>query len=117
MSTVAKPRTADEVGDLAEDLLKRVIEPTLPPADAGRFICVDIASGAYEIDDDDMAAVDRLLARMPGAESYLAAWASPRPTVWACNEDRWERRRPTATGGHLSGPRAGRYHSFRVGHR
>ena len=77
MSTVAKPRTADEIGDVAEHLLKRVIEPTLPPTDAGRFICVDIDSGAYEIDDDDMAAVDRLLARVPGAESYLGRVGEP----------------------------------------
>ena len=77
MSTVAKPRTADEIGDVAEDLLKRVIEPTLPPTDAGRFICVDIDSGAYEVDDDDMAAVDRLLARVPGAESYLGRVGEP----------------------------------------
>ena len=78
MSTVAKPRTADEIGDVAEDLLKRVIEPTLPPTDAGRFICVDIDSGAYDVDDDDdRAAVDRLLARVPGAESYLGRVGDP----------------------------------------
>ncbi len=64
-------RSPDEIARLGADLLRRTIEPSLQPADTGRFICVDIDTGAYEVADDDLAAVDRLHARVPGADTYL----------------------------------------------
>ena len=72
MPAIAKPRTAAEVGRVGDDLLKRVIEPTLSSAEDGRFIAVDIDSGEYVVDDDDRAATDRLRARVPAAEIWLA---------------------------------------------
>jgi hypothetical protein len=66
-----QPRTAEETARLGNDLVKRVIEPTLPPSDTGRFICVDVDSGAYEIDNDDVAAIERLHSRFPEADSFL----------------------------------------------
>ena len=64
-------RTADEIARLGLDRLVTQIEPTLPPTDRGRFICVDVDTGEYEVADDDLAAIDGLLARRPGAETYL----------------------------------------------
>jgi hypothetical protein len=64
-------RTADEIARLGSDMLRRVVEPSLLPADTGRFVCIDIDTGAYEIADDDLAAIERLHARLPGAETYL----------------------------------------------
>ncbi len=64
-------RGPDEVARLGTDLLRRTIEPSLPPTKAGRFICVDVDTGAYEIADKDLTAVDRLQARVPGADTYL----------------------------------------------
>ncbi len=64
-------KTAEEVARLGADLLRRVIGPALPAADAGRFVCIDVDTGAYEVADDDLTAVDRLHARLPAAESYL----------------------------------------------
>ena len=67
----APPRSADEVARLGADLVRRVIGPALLAGDAGRFVCVDVDTGAYEVDDDDLSAVDRLRARRPGADTYL----------------------------------------------
>ncbi len=37
----------------------------------GTFVAIDIETGAYEIDADELAASDRLLARVPGAQIWL----------------------------------------------
>ena len=66
-----RKRTADEVVRLGSERLVQQIAPTLAAADAGRFVCIDIDTGAYEISDDDLTAVNLLLARSPGAETYL----------------------------------------------
>ena len=62
-------RTADDIARIGADLLSRVIGPSLPPTDIGRFVCVDIDTALYEVADDDLAAVDRLQAR-------IRAWSS-----------------------------------------
>jgi hypothetical protein len=71
MLTNHQPRMTEEIVRLGSDLIKRMIEPTLPPSDIGRFICVDVDRGAYEIDDDDVAAIERLHARFPESDSFL----------------------------------------------
>jgi hypothetical protein len=64
-------RSADDIARLGADLLRRVVGPSLSPADAGRFVCIDIDTGAFEVADDDLTAIERLHARLPGAETYL----------------------------------------------
>ena len=69
----ADRRTADDddAARLGLALLRQAIEPTLTPADPGRFVCVDVDTAVYELADDDLTAVDRLLARHPAADTYL----------------------------------------------
>jgi len=37
----------------------------------GEFVAIDIETGAYEVDPDELAASDRLLARVPNAQTWL----------------------------------------------
>ena len=37
----------------------------------GKFVVIDIDTGAYEVDADELAASDRLLARYPDAQVWL----------------------------------------------
>jgi hypothetical protein len=71
MLTDSPTRTTAEIVGRGYELLKNSIEPTLPPEEFGRFICVDIDSGAFEVDDDDLMAIERLDARVPGAVTFL----------------------------------------------
>ena len=70
-------RDLDEIARLGIDCLRRVIEPTLAPDDADRFVAIDVNSGAFEVDDDDYAAVTRLHARVPGAEVWSGRISDP----------------------------------------
>jgi hypothetical protein len=37
----------------------------------GKFVAIDIETGAYELDTDELAASDRLVARVPDAQVWL----------------------------------------------
>ena len=65
------PHTREEIVRLGTEMLRVIVEPRLGVGDVGRFVCIDVETGAYEVADDDLTAVDRLAARVPGAETYL----------------------------------------------
>ena len=51
-------------------IYERDISPCIDPEDAGKFVVIDIETGAYEIDQDELAASDRLLARRHDAQIW-----------------------------------------------
>lgn len=55
-----------------KEIYERVIRPALRPEDEDRFVAIDIESGSYEIDRDDFAATERLLARHSYGQIWLA---------------------------------------------
>lgn len=57
--------TSEEIGRRAEDIYRRQIRPIVMPQQKGRFLVLDIESGDYEIDDDDLSASEKLQARRP----------------------------------------------------
>ena len=70
-------RSPDEVARLGSELYNRSIRAGLPQVDLGKFIAVDVDSGDYETDSNDITAVDRLRERRPGAEVWLARVGEP----------------------------------------
>ena len=61
----------EEIADLGEKIYREKIRPLMTEADIGRYLIIDVISGEYEIDDDDLAADDRLSARLPEASGYI----------------------------------------------
>lgn len=47
------------------------VQPKLKANDKGRFVALDIDSGEFEIDDDEMEACLRLRARLPEAQVWM----------------------------------------------
>jgi hypothetical protein len=64
-------RSLDELARLGGDVFDRQVRAALRPEDEGKFVAIDVESGAYEIDEDDYAAVARLRSRLPGADVWL----------------------------------------------
>jgi hypothetical protein len=62
--------SAKEIAERGEALYRQRIAGELDAADGGRFIVIDIETGEFEIDDDDLAATERVLARRPDAVTY-----------------------------------------------
>lgn len=61
----------EEFARRGDDIYERVIRPHLTVADEGKFVMIDIETGLYEIDDDEIAASDRLRARRPEAQMWM----------------------------------------------
>ena len=78
MTGAAEPRhSREEFARRGEDLYERVVLPVVRPSDEGKFVLIDIESGDYEVDGDELAASDRLLERRPGAQVWMRRVGSP----------------------------------------
>jgi hypothetical protein len=83
LTLIAKPKPSDKMVNLrprhskeefarrGDEIYERDIRPKLKPDDKGKFVLIDIETGEYEIDSDEIAASDRLLARYPEAQVWL----------------------------------------------
>ena len=67
----------EEFARRGNEIFDRDIKACLDTGDEGKFIVIDIETGAYEVDTDEMAAFDRLHARNPEAQIWLRRVDSP----------------------------------------
>jgi len=49
----------------------RFLRDKLEPEHKGKFLALDVETGEYEMDADEMAAIDRARARMPGKIFFI----------------------------------------------
>ena len=62
--------TAEEVAKRGEAIYEQQIRAQVEAENKGKFLVVDIETGEYEIDKDDLAATKRALAKRPNAVLY-----------------------------------------------
>ena len=73
-----QPRySKDEFARRGDSLYESEVRPRLKPEDNGKFVAIDVETGAYEIDSDDYAAVARLRSRKPAADVWLMRAGHP----------------------------------------
>ena len=67
-----QPRySREEFARRGDEIYERELRPLLEAGNEGKFVAIDIETGAYEIDANELAASDRLLARVPNAQIWL----------------------------------------------
>ena len=67
-----QPRySKDEFARRGDAIYENHLCAQLEKGNEGKFVAIDIDSGAYEIDGDELAASDRLTARFPNAQIWL----------------------------------------------
>ena len=71
MATTKRRYSKEEFARRGDAIYESEVRPKLKPADEGKFVAIDIETGAYKIDDDEMKAGDRLLARIPEAQIWM----------------------------------------------
>lgn len=54
-----------------DELYERSIRPVVEAGNTGKFVAIDIETGAYEVDADELIASDRLVARCQDAQVWL----------------------------------------------
>ena len=70
--SVNQPRySKEEFARRGDAIYERDIRPLAEPVHADKFVAIDIETGAYEIDEDDYEATERLLKRTPDAQIWL----------------------------------------------
>ena len=62
--------TPQEIESRGEAIYVRQIRDKVNPEHKGKFVVIEIESGAYEVNADDLAATKRLLANCPDAVIY-----------------------------------------------
>jgi hypothetical protein len=67
-----QPRySKEEFARRGDEIYESEIRPHVEAGNEGKFVAIDIETGAYEVDADELAASDRLLARCPDAQMWL----------------------------------------------
>jgi hypothetical protein len=66
-----RPRySKEEFARRGEEIFERDIRPEVAGRDKNDFVLIDIETGAYEVDANEIAAAKRLQARVPGAQIW-----------------------------------------------
>ena len=71
MPTTQPRYSKEEFARRGDEMYERKVLPFVQPANESEFVAIDIETGAYEIDADELTASDRLLARVPDAQIWL----------------------------------------------
>jgi hypothetical protein len=77
MQTTTPRYSDEEFRTRGEAIFARDIEQHVRAKNPRDFVLIDIETGDYEVDADDMAAEDRLLARRPDAQVWMRRVGSP----------------------------------------
>jgi len=67
-----QPRySKEEFARRGDAIYEQQIGPQMERGNEGKFVAIDIETGAYEVDVNELVASDRLLARNPEAQVWL----------------------------------------------
>jgi hypothetical protein len=67
-----QPRySKEEFARLGDAIYETHLRATMEKGNEGKFIAIDIETGSYEVDENELVASDRLLARIPNAQIWL----------------------------------------------
>jgi hypothetical protein len=67
----------EEFARRGEEIFERDILPKLEPEDHNKIVAIDIETGEYEIDRNELVACDRLADRRPDAQIWLRRVSTP----------------------------------------
>lgn len=71
MGSVKRRYSKEDFARRGDAVYEKAVRPQLKPADEGKFAAIDIDSGTYEIDADELRAGNRLRARVPEAQIWM----------------------------------------------
>ena len=67
-----QPNLTDvEISALGKLIYRQKIRPLMTEKDIGKYVIVDVYSGAYEIDEDSVKASERLRKRVPDGHGFI----------------------------------------------
>jgi hypothetical protein len=79
----------EEIVRRGREIYEREIREKVEPEHGGDFVVVDVTTGAWEVDKDDVKASDRVLDENPDAVLYFMRVG--RPAAYRVGGGRWGR--------------------------
>lgn len=77
MASTERRYSKEEFARRGDAIYDSDIRLRLKPEDDGKFVAIDIESAAYEIDEDELEAGDKLRARIHDAQIWIVRVGSP----------------------------------------
>jgi hypothetical protein len=71
MATRQRRYPIEEIARRGDAIYEKDIRPHLKPKDKGKFVAIDIETGAYEMAKGELAAGDRFPTRVPDAQIWM----------------------------------------------
>jgi len=71
MSSVERRYSMEEFVSRGDSMYENVIRPQLKAGDNGKFAAIDIESGEFAVDADELKAGNKLRKRVPGAQIWM----------------------------------------------
>src|SRR6266481_6837910 len=71
MATTKRRYSKEEFARRGDALVESKVRPNLTAADEDKFVAIDIETGEYELDKNEMKAADRLRKRVPDPQIWL----------------------------------------------
>jgi len=71
MASAERRYSKEEFARRGDAIYENDVRPQLKSEDEGKFAAIDIESGTYEIDEDELKACDKLSACIPDAQIWL----------------------------------------------
>jgi hypothetical protein len=71
MPTTKRRYSKEEFARRGDALVESTVRPKLTAADKDKFVAIDIETGEYELDPNEMKAVSRLRKRVPDPQIWL----------------------------------------------
>jgi hypothetical protein len=71
MGSIKRRYSKEEFAQRGDAIYENDVRPRLKTSDDGKFVAIDIESGIYEIDEDELEAGNKLRARVPEAQIWI----------------------------------------------
>ncbi|HEY7428056.1 MAG TPA: hypothetical protein VH682_27730 [Gemmataceae bacterium] len=71
MASTKRRYSKEEFARRGDALVESKVRPNLTAADEDKFVAIDIETGEYELDKNEMKAAHRLRKRVPDAQIWL----------------------------------------------
>jgi hypothetical protein len=71
MASVKRRYSKEEFARRGDALYECEVKPHLSPGDEGKLVAIDIDTGAYVVDTDELSAFQRLRDRLPDAQIWM----------------------------------------------
>jgi hypothetical protein len=71
MASTRRRYSKEEFARRGDEIYDAQVRPHLKAEDEGKFAAIDIETGTFAIDEDELEACDKLNARLPDAQIWL----------------------------------------------